>query len=69
MLELYVKEGCPHCRKQIEQLDQEGCLYKLYDVGRDRVALKKAKEEYGAGMVPVLAEDGKLKAIGFQGKG
>jgi glutaredoxin len=69
MLELYVKKGCPHCRKQIEQLDQGGLVYKLYDVGRDSSALKEAKEKYGANIVPVLVENGEAKSIGFQGKG
>ena len=69
MLELYVKDGCPHCRKQIEQLEQEGRLYKLYNVGRDRTALKKIKEKYGAGMVPVLVVKGKVESIGYRGEG
>lgn len=69
MLELYVKDGCPYCRKQIEQLEQEGLSYRLYNVSRDRSALKEAREKYGADIVPVLVENGKVKSIGYQGMG
>ena len=68
MIELYVKDGCPYCRKQIEQLEREGRSYRLHNVS-DRSALKEAREKYGAGMAPVVGEDGKVKAIGFQGEG
>ena len=69
MIELYVKDGCPHCQKQIEQLEQEGLPYRLYNIGRDPSALKEAKEKHGADIVPVLVENGKVKSIGYQGKG
>ena len=68
MIELYIKDGCPHCRKQIEELDQEGFSYRLHNVGDDAV-LKKVKEHYGAGMVPVMVENGKVKTIGYRGQG
>jgi glutaredoxin 3 len=69
MLELYVKDGCPYCRKQIEQLDQEGISYQLRNVSRDKAALKELRERYGAKIVPVLVEDGKVKSMGYQGMG
>ncbi len=69
MLELYIKEGCPHCRKQIEQLEQEGLTYQLYNVSNDNSALKEIKEKYNAGIVPVLVENGKVKSIGYHGLG
>ena len=69
MFELYVKKGCPYCRKQIEELTREGHEYKIYDVDGDPSALKTAKEKYGAGIVPVLVENGKVKTIGFEGEG
>ena len=65
MLELYVKDGCPYCRKQIGQLDEEGISYRLHNVTRDRDALKKARETYGADKVPVLVENGVVKSIGL----
>lgn len=69
MLELYVKDGCPYCRKQIEQLEQDSLTYRVYNVGRDRSALKTVKEKYGAKIVPVLVEKGQVKSIGFRGEG
>ena len=69
MLELYVKDGCPYCRKQIEQLEEEGLSYRLHNVSLDRSALKEAREKYGADIVPVLVENGKVKSIGYQGMG
>ncbi|HHW74815.1 MAG TPA: glutaredoxin family protein [Firmicutes bacterium] len=68
MLDLYIKEGCPHCRKQIEALEREGLSYRLHNV-REDAALREAKVRYGADKVPVLVEKGTVKAIGFQGKG
>ncbi len=68
MIELYVKDGCPYCRKQIAQLEREGRSYRLHNVS-DRTALEEAREKYGAEMVPVMVEDGKVKAIGYQGQG
>lgn len=69
MLDLYVKDGCPHCRNQIEQLEQEGLSYRLHNVSSDHAALKEAKEKYGAGIVPVLVKNGKVKSIGYKGLG
>jgi glutaredoxin 3 len=69
MLDLYIKDGCPYCRKQIEELDREGVAYRLHNVSRDRAALKKAKEDFAARMVPVVVEDGRVKTIGYRGQG
>lgn len=68
MIVLYVKDGCPHCRKQMEQLEQEGLSYRLCNV-RDSAVLKEVKEKYGAAMVPVMVENGKVKAVGYRGRG
>ena len=35
MLQISVKYGCPYCRKQVEELDREGVLYRVYNVSRD----------------------------------
>ncbi len=69
MLEVYVKDGCPYCEKQIEVLQKKGVDYKLYNVSADREALKRARQEYKANKVPVVVEDGDLKSIGFGGGG
>ena len=69
MLEVYVKDGCPYCEKQIEVLKKKGVDYKLYNVSTDREALKRARQEYKADKVPVVVENGELKSIGFGGGG
>ncbi|MGI5823637.1 MAG: glutaredoxin domain-containing protein [Dethiobacteria bacterium] len=69
MLELYIRVGCPHCDKRIEELEKKGLTYKLYNVFDDPSAYKEAKEKYGADKVPVLVENGEVKSIGFQGGG
>lgn len=69
MREIYVKEGCPYCEKQLEVLDRKGLEYKLYDVKYDQDARKKAMEEYNADKVPVLVEDGVVQNIGYGGGG
>lgn len=69
MLDLYIKDGCPHCHEQIEQLDREGLSYRLHNVSLDRDALKKVKEVYNADKVPVMVKDGTVQSIGYLGKG
>lgn len=69
MLEVYIKDGCPYCEKQLEVLNREGTEYTLYNVSADSRALKKARDEYKADKVPVVVEDGVVKNIGFGGGG
>ncbi len=69
MLEVYVKDGCPYCEKQIEVLKKKGVDYKLYNVSRDREALKRARQEYKADKVPIVLENGIVQSIGFGGGG
>jgi glutaredoxin 3 len=69
MLEIYVKDGCPYCRKQMEELDRDGVVYRVLNVSSDPGALKKAKNDFGADKVPVLVEDGIVKSVGYGGAG
>ena len=69
MLELYVKDGCPYCEKQVKALKREGKDYTLHNVSSDPEALKKAKNELKSNKVPILVENGKVKSIGFGGGG
>lgn len=69
MLEVYIKDGCPYCEKQLEVFKRKGIECKLYNVSVDAEALKKAREEYKADKVPVMVEDGVVKNIGFGGGG
>jgi glutaredoxin 3 len=69
MLEVYVKDGCPYCEKQLEVYRKKGIEYKLHNVSVDREALIRAREEYKADKVPLIVEDGIVKNIGFGGGG
>ncbi|MDZ4131830.1 MAG: glutaredoxin family protein [Dethiobacteria bacterium] len=69
MLEVYIKEGCPYCEKQLEVFKRKNLEYKLYNVSVDPEALKRAREEYKADKVPVVVEDGAVKNIDFGGGG
>ncbi len=69
MLEVYIKDGCPYCEKQIEVLKKQGTDYKLHNVSTDPEAKKKAKEEFMADKVPLVVENGTVKYIGFGGGG
>ncbi len=69
MLEVYIKDGCPYCEKQIEVFKKKGTEFKLHNVSTDPEALKKAKEEFNADKVPLVVEDGAVKNIGFGGGG
>ncbi len=69
MLEVYVKNGCPYCEKQLQVLNREGKEYRLYNVSSDKNALKKARNEIGADKVPILVENGAVRSIGFGGGG
>ena len=59
MLELYVKDGCPYCRKQIEQLDQERISYQLRNVSRDQGALKELRKSTAQTLFPCWWKTGR----------
>jgi len=69
MLEIYIKNGCPYCDKQLEVFKKKGLEFKLYNVSTDPDALKRAREKFNADRVPVVVEDGIVKNIGFGGGG
>lgn len=69
MLEIYIKNGCPYCDKQLEVFKKKGLEFKIHNVSTDREALKRAREEFNADRVPVVVEDGLVKNIGFGGGG
>jgi len=69
MLEIYIKNGCPYCDKQLEVFKKKGLEFKLYNVSTDPDALKRAREEFNADRVPLVVEDGLVKNIGFGGGG
>jgi glutaredoxin len=69
MLEVYVKDGCPYCEKQLDIFNRKGLEYKLYNVNTDSEALEKARDEYKADKVPVVVDNEVVKNIGFGGGG
>ncbi len=69
MLQVYIKDSCVYCRKQMDEFDRQKLRYEVHNIGRDLAARKKVKEEYGAKQVPVVVEGGRLKSIGYRGGG
>lgn len=51
---LYVKPGCPWCRKAENYLREHGYLYKSVDVIRDRAAFAEMKRLSGQTYAPTL---------------
>lgn len=68
MLEVYIKDGCPYCQKQLDDFKSEGLEYKTYNVGNPD-NLKKARQDFGADKVPVVVKDGIVVSIGYNGLG
>jgi glutaredoxin len=69
-LELFGTLGCPYSAELREELEWQGLSFVEYDVETDRVALERMVElTEGGTTVPVLVEDGRVKQIGYQGRG
>lgn len=69
-LELFGTKSCQFTAELREDLEWRGLEFVEYDVELDAEALKRMlvlTEDQRT--VPVLAEDGKLKQIGWQGRG
>lgn len=69
MLRVYIKDRCVHCRQLMEDFDRQKLRYEVYNISRNLAALEKIKKEYSANQVPVVVEGGRLKSIGYQGRG
>jgi glutaredoxin 3 len=67
---IYTKPGCPYCQKAREHYDQRGIIYDdrnaqdNHDYQREMLSITK-----GDPTVPVIVEDGRLKQIGWEGRG
>jgi len=69
-LELYGTASCPYTRDMREWLEMRGAEFEEYDVEVDREARERMRALAGAQRtVPVLVEDGKLRQVGWQGRG
>jgi glutaredoxin 3 len=70
LLELYGTAACPFTRDMREWLELRGTDFVEYDVETDRAARDRMRTLVGAQRtVPVLAEDGAVVQIGWQGRG
>lgn len=69
-LELFGTKSCQFTAELREDLEWRGLEFTEYDVEEDAEALNRMLElSGGQRTVPVLAEDGKIKQIGWQGRG
>lgn len=69
-LELFGTPGCPYTLELRESLEWRGEEFVEYDVESDPEArARMLRIASGQRTVPVLIEDGKVKQIGWQGRG
>ena len=69
-LELYGTARCPHTDEMREWLEWKRSEFVEYDVEADPVARTRMREVSGGQRtVPILAEDGKVILVGWQGHG
>lgn len=70
MTELFGTRSCPYTGELREQLLWDGVEFEEHDVESDPAALARMLElTQGRRTVPVLVEDGRVKQIGWQGRG
>ncbi len=67
---IYTKPGCPHCAKALEHYTQQGIAFDDRNA-QDNLHYRKEMFAYSDGdpTVPVIVENGKLKQIGWEGRG
>ncbi|WP_337868035.1 glutaredoxin family protein [Meiothermus sp.] len=69
-LELFGSKNCPFTAELREDLEWRGIEFVEYDVETDAKALERMLcLTNGGRTVPVLAEDGQVRQIGWQGRG
>ena len=69
-LELFGAERCPHTAEMREWLEWKGYDYVEYDVDEDPAArARMLLISGGQRTVPILADDGDVVQIGWQGRG
>lgn len=68
--ELFGTTSCPYTRELREFLEWKNIDFIEYDVEADPEAFRRMREITGGHVfVPVWAEDGKVKQVGWQGRG
>jgi mycoredoxin len=69
-IELYGTKSCPYTEEMREDLQWRKIDFVEYDVDDDGSAFERMLSlTEGKNMVPVLVEDGRVKQIGWQGRG
>jgi len=69
-LELFGTKSCQFTAEVREDLELRGLVFVEYDVEADSRALKRMLAlTNGQRTVPLLVEDGKVRQIGWQGRG
>ncbi|UNC92374.1 glutaredoxin family protein [Candidatus Contubernalis alkalaceticus] len=66
---VYIKTGCPHCQKLMEDLKSKSISYVEIDVSKDQDAKSFVKDILKVDKVPVVIKEGKVESVGFEGKG
>jgi glutaredoxin 3 len=67
---IYTKPGCPYCAKAREFYTEQGITFEDKNA-QDDLNFRKEMLAFSNGdpTVPVIVEDGKLKQIGWEGRG
>lgn len=67
---LYTKPGCPYCAKARDFYTQKGIPFEDKNA-QDNLEFRKEMLSFSNGdpTVPVIVEDGRLKQIGWEGRG
>jgi glutaredoxin 3 len=67
---IYTKPGCPYCAKAREHYTAQGIEFEDRNA-QDNPAYRKEMLDITSGnpTVPVIVEDGRLKGIGWEGRG
>jgi len=69
MLELFGTARCPHTQEMRDWLEWRRCSFVEYDVEQDPAARRRMRELAGGQRnVPLLAEDGRVLQVGWQGR-
>lgn len=67
---IYTKPGCPHCAKAKEWYNEQGVSFDERNA-QDNLEYRKEMFSYSNNdpTVPTIVVDGKLKQIGWEGRG
>ena len=67
---IYTKPGCPYCAKAREYYTEKGIPFEDRNA-QDNLKYRKEMFDYTGGdpTVPTIVENGKLKQIGWEGRG